>query len=429
MAQASTRTVLEPLRALRYDTSQVVLGDVVSPPYDVIGDAERAELARRSPYAVVQLELPESASQAAQLLHHWRREGVLERDEEPALWWHEQLFTGPDGVDRSRSGFFAAVRLSPYDEGRVRPHERTHATAKQGRLEVLRATHTNLSPIFGLYSDPEGGARAALAGAGDAEPEMEVTDPDGTVHRFWRVSDPAAIAAAQDALAEREILIADGHHRYETALAYRDEQREREGDPDGDRPYDFVLMYLANLHGEGLAIYPTHRVVMSQREVDSRFLAAFALQEMPIGTSAADVEAELNRIPPGTAAFALWRGSERKPVLARVKDPSAVMLAMPAVPRAVRSLDAAVLEALVLAPLLGLTGEQFLTSDQIRYVRGLDRATRMVDTGDAGSAFLLRAPTVEQVQAVTAAGRLMPQKSTYFFPKLYSGFLLNPLED
>jgi hypothetical protein len=168
---------------------------------------------------------------------------------------------------------------------------------------------------------------------------------------------------------------------------------------------------------------------MSQREVGPRFMAAFALQEMPAGTSAADVEQELNRMPPDTAAFALWRGSQRSPVLARVKDPSAVMLAMPAVPRAVRSLDAAVLEALVLAPLLGLSGEQFLTTDQVRYVRGLDRATRLVDTGDAGSAFLLRAPTVEQVQAVTAAGRLMPQKSTYFFPKLYTGFLLNPLED
>jgi len=429
MAQASTRTVLEPLRALRFDTSQVELGDVVSPPYDVIGQAERAELAQRSPYSMVQLELPESPSQAAQLLHHWRREGVLQRDEEPSLWWHEQLFTGPDGVDRTRGGFFAAVRLSPYDEGRVRPHERTHENAKNDRLAVLRATQTNLSPIFGLYGDPEGGARAALGGAAEREPDMEVTDPDRTVHRFWRVTDPDAIAAVQDAMAEREILIADGHHRYETALAYQAEQREREGDPEGDRPYDFVLMYLANLEGEGLTIFPTHRVVMSQREVDARFMSAFDVRELAEGTTPSELEERLSEIPPGTAAFALWRGPDRPPVLAQVKDPSAVMLAMPAVPRVIRSIDAAVLEALVLAPLLGLEGEQFLATDQIRYVRGAERATRLVDTGDAGSAFLLRPPTVDQVQAVAAAGRLMPQKSTYFFPKLYSGFLLNPLDD
>jgi uncharacterized protein (DUF1015 family) len=236
-----------------------------------------------------------------------------------------------------------------------------------------------------------------------------------------------AVAAAQAALGDREILIADGHHRYETALAYRDEQRERDGDPAGDQPYDFVLMYLANLHGEGLAIYPTHRVVMAQREVDPRFLAAFAVRELPAGTSPAQVESELTAIDSATVAFALWRGSDRPALIAQVKDTSTVMMAMPGAPKALRAIDAAVLEALVLAPLLGLDGDQFLTTDQVRYVRGLETATALVDSGEAGSAFLLRAPTVEQVQAVAAAGRVMPQKSTYFFPKLATGFLLNPL--
>ena len=228
-------------------------------------------------------------------------------------------------------------------------------------------------------------------------------------------------------LGDREILIADGHHRYETALAYRDEQRERDGDPAGDQPYDFVLMYLANLHGEGLAIYPTHRVVMARREVDPRFLAAFDVRELPAGTSPAQVESQLNAIDPATVAFALWRGSDQPALIARVKDTSTVMMAMPGAPKALRAIDAAVLEALVLAPLLGLDGDQFLTTDQVRYVRGLETATDLVDSGEAGSAFLLRAPTVEQVQAVAAAGRVMPQKSTYFFPKLATGFLLNPL--
>jgi uncharacterized protein (DUF1015 family) len=427
VSSTSTRTELEPLRALRYDGSRVALDDVICPPYDVISPADRDALLKRSEYGVVRLELPDVANEAAQLLHEWRREGVLVRDAEPALWWHEQRFTGPDGVDRTRAGFFAAVRLSAYEEARVRPHERTHAHAKQTRLDLMRATRANTSPIFGLYDDPDGGPRTVLAPAEGRAPDMEATDGDGTVHRFWRITSPDAIAATQAALSDREILIADGHHRYETALSYREEQRERDGNPADDRPYDFILMYLANLHGEGLAIYPTHRVVRAVRDVDARFLAPFALEELPAGGSPSQVEAALAAIPTDTVAFALWRGGDRSPLVARIRNVSAVMMAMPGMPKAVRAIDAAVLESLVLAPLLGLDTDQFLTTDQVLYVRGLDNATSMVDRGEAGSAFLLRAPTVEQVQAVAASGRVMPQKSTYFFPKLATGFLINPL--
>ena len=429
MADTATRTALEPLRALRYDASRFPLAEVVAPPYDVISAADREALLRQNDHNVVRLELPESAQEAARLLHRWRGEGVLNRDGESALWWHEQRYAGPDGVDRTRAGFFAAVRLSPYEEGRVRPHERTHRHAKQGRLDLLRATRTNISPILGLYDDPEGGPRAGLGTAATGAPLMEAADGDGTIHRFWPARDAEVIAAVQEAMTDREILIADGHHRYETALAYRAEQREREGDAAGDRPYDFVLMYLANLQGEGLMVFPTHRVVMAQREVAPRFLAAFATRELSAGTRPAEVEAELGAIDPSTVAFALWRGPERAPVIAEVRDGSAVMMAMPGAPKALRAIDAAVLEALVLAPLLGLDADQFLTTDQVRYVRGLDAAAGMVDSGEASSAFLLRAPTIEQVQAVAAAGRVMPQKSTYFFPKLATGFLLNPLGD
>jgi uncharacterized protein (DUF1015 family) len=373
--------------------------------------------------------LPDSSQTAAQLLHEWRRDGVLVRDEVPTVWWHEQRYTGPDGIDRTRGALFAGVRLSPYAEGRVRPHEQTHAGARSDRLELLRATRTNLSPILALYDDPAGAVRAALGDPAGGEPAMQAVDTDGTVHRFWPVSDPALVAAAQEALAGHDLLIADGHHRYETALAYRAERRAKEGDPDGDRPYDFVLMGLANLRDEGLTVFPTHRVVMARRELDRSFLSPFRVRELPPGSPAAVVESELNEIPESTVAFAVWRGPDMPPLIVELRDTSHVMMAMPGAPKAVRSIDAAVLEALVLSPLLGLGGEQFLTTDQVRYVRGLDAATALVDTGVAGNAFLLRAPTVEQVQAVAVSGGVMPQKATYFFPKLYSGFLLNPLDD
>ena len=183
-------TALEPLRALRYDQARVDLAGVVAPPYDVISPADRELLLQRDPHSVVNLILPESPVRAADLLHQWRRDGVLARDAEPTIWWHEQRFVGPDGSERSRAGFLSAVRLWPYDSGRVRPHEQTHASAKQNRLDLIRATRTNLSPIFGLYDDPDGGPRTALAGVAERAPDMHVLDGDGTDHRFWAVTDP-----------------------------------------------------------------------------------------------------------------------------------------------------------------------------------------------------------------------------------------------
>ncbi len=351
------------------------------------------------------------------------------RDALPALWWHRQSFVAPDGSERSRAGFFAALRLWPYDSGRVRPHEQTHAHAKQGRLDLMRATRADLSPIFGLYDDPDGGPRAALAPPDGREPDMQAVDADGTEHAFWSITDEAAIAAVQASMADREVLIADGHHRYETALTYRDERRAAEGDPAGDQPYDFVLTYLANLHGEGLAIYPTHRVVMGRRDVTPDLLRPFAVTELR--ASPAEVERELANVPADTVAFVVWHGSDRPALLCTLADKSAVMMAMSGSPAALRKLDAAVLERVVLAPMLGLIEhpEQFATTDAVRYIRDLDTAVGLVDSGESAAAFLLRAPTVEQVQAVAHAGRVMPQKSTYFYPKLYAGFLMNPLED
>jgi uncharacterized protein (DUF1015 family) len=425
---SSTRTALEPLRALRYDQARVELAAVIAPPYDVIGRHEREALLRRSPYSVVRLILPDAPAEAGRLLAAWRREGVLRRDEEPLLWWHEQRFVGPDGQEAARTGFLGAVRLSAYEEGRIRPHERTHARAREGRLDLLRATRTNLSPIFALYDDPEHGPRDALAPAAAGPPTMEATDDDGTMHRFWSITDANAVAAVQDAFAEREILIADGHHRYETALAFRDEQRAGEGGDDLDHPYDFVLMYLANLHGEGLAIYPTHRVVLGRRDVTPDLLRPFDVRELT--ATPGEVAAELNAVPTDTVAFAIWHGTGKPALLCTLRDRSAVMMAMSHTAAAVRKVDAAVLESVILAPMLGLLHhpEQFATTDDVRYVRDLGAACGMVDSGESAAAFLLRAPTVEQVLGVARAGKVMPQKSTYFFPKLYSGFLLNPLD-
>ena len=424
----ATRSAIEPLRALRYNPEFVELGDVVAPPYDVISPADRDAYIRRSPHSIVRLLLPEAAGQAGKLLGEWRREGALLRDTEPSVWWHTQTYVAPDGSEGERSGFLAAIRLAPYSEGRIRPHERTHAKTRAGRLELTRAVKANLSPVFGLYDDPEGAPREALLPHVSGPPAMETTDADGTVHRYWQVTDSGAIDAVQEAMTDRTILIADGHHRYETALAYRDEMRARAGDFPGDLPTDFVLMHLVNMHGEGLVIYPTHRVVPGKRDVTPDLLSHFAVRE--IEATPLDVERELNTISNDTIAFAVWHGAHRPALLCTLRDRAAVSMAMHGVPAAVKKVDAAVLEAAVLQPMLGLLdAEQFAASDAVQYVRELGAATAPVERGEAAAAFVLRAPTVDQVRAVADAGAVMPQKSTYFFPKLWSGFLLNPLED
>src|SRR3954463_6820478 len=231
---------VKPLRALHYDPAVGGPVDaVVAPPYDVIDPEQRAQLAGRSPYNVVRIDLPEAEepggdpyAAAADVLERWQEDGAVVRDEEPAIWALVQDFTGPDGTAHTRHGLFARVRVEEYGPGRIRPHERTHPGPREDRLRLTRATQANLSPIFSLYSDPERAAWGAVTAATDAPPFAEATDDDGTRNRLWRVTDPDAIATVQATLKDAELLIADGHHRYETARVYADE-----GGGEGGAPY------------------------------------------------------------------------------------------------------------------------------------------------------------------------------------------------
>src|ERR1700736_12055 len=228
LASATAMAEVQPLRALHYDPAVVgPLADVVAPPYDVIDAQQRAALIARSPFNVVAIDLPEGNpdpyAAAREQFESWQLQGALVRDEQPAIWAHTQDYTGPDGRTLTRRGFFCRVRIEDYGPGRVRPHDRTHPGPKEDRLRLTRATRANTSPIFSLYSDPTEAAWRALAPATERPPWGEVSDADGTVHRIWRVSDPAAIEAVQRAAGGAELLIADGHHRYETMQAYAEE--------------------------------------------------------------------------------------------------------------------------------------------------------------------------------------------------------------
>jgi uncharacterized protein (DUF1015 family) len=336
---------VKPFRAERYDEAKVgPIEPLVAPPYDVISPEQRAEYLARSPYNVVHLTLPDDEEQAGRELAEWRRDGVLVLDEKPSYWLLSQDYVGPDGIRRSRAGLVASLRAEPYERGVVLPHERTHSGPKEGRLRLLRATRTHLEPIFLLYEgDP-------------LTPPDRGPDLRSGGDKLWRIGGAPSFE-------DTELLIADGHHRYETALAFAEE---------GGSPY--LMVVLVPTRQEGLTIFPTHRVAQHVNGVGGT----------PIGEPGEEL--------PGVV---LYRGG-RYELLAG------------------DGLDVEIVERV--AP-------QGVTYTPLR-----DEAVATVDRGDAEAAFLLRPTRIEDVWNVARRGETLPQKSTYFYPKLTSGLLFHPLD-
>jgi uncharacterized protein (DUF1015 family) len=411
-----------PLQAVHYDLGKVAIADVVAPPYDVIDDTQRTELAGRSPYNVVELDLPRDPSDgdpyehAAELLGQWTDQGVLARDTQPTIWALEQDYSAPDGSRLTRRGFLARVKLAPYGEG-IRPHERTQPGPKEDRLRLTRATGHNLSPIFALHP---GNAWQHLEPSLGGDPWGEVTDGDETTHRVWRIDDPAVQEAISGELADAELLIADGHHRYETSLAYQREVGE-------GGPADYVLMALVSLEDPGLTVFPTHRLVSG--------LADDPAKQEALGTGLRELfdveEVPMDRLDPageeGVGVFGYVDSQFERAYRLRLASNPALDQALAGRSEAYRTLDAAILEELVLKGILGMSAGDIAAKRGIGYTPSIDAARAKLDAGDYQAAFLLRPTPIEQVREVAAAGETMPPKSTYFFPKLLTGLVFNPL--
>jgi len=339
--------VVRPFRALRYDPAVAgPLESLVAPPYDVIGAQEREALLARSPYNVVHLTLPESEEDAAKELADWRERGVLVEEQEPAFWWLAQEYVGPDGVERRREGFVAALQAEPYANRVVLPHERTHAGPKEGRLRLLQATRTQLEPLFFLWD-----GTIEIDGLGD--PELQSGGDS-----LWRLDAEFGDALAEE-IRDSQLLIADGHHRYETTL--------EAGEP-------WLLAVIVPTGQEGLTIFPTHRVAES----------AGAASGTPIDPPGGDL--------PGPV---IYRKGGYELLDGNGLDPELVAQATPT----------------------GLT-----------YTPRREEAVAAVDRGEAEAAFLLRPTRIEDVWEVARRGDVMPQKSTFFYPKLTSGLLMLPLD-
>ncbi len=423
---------VRPFQALHYDLAKVgSLDAVAAPPYDVIDAAGRARLLERSPYNAVAIDLPkpfdpadpasdpagDPYAEAARTIEAWRDEGALVADSEPTIWALTQDYTAPDGSSHSRHAILARVRVEDYESGGIRPHERTHPGPLQDRLELTRASGYNLSPIFSLSSED---AWPLVEPALAAEPWGEATDETGTVNRVWRVADPAVHAVVSERLADAELLIADGHHRYETARAYRDEVG-------GEGPHNYTLMALTGLDDPGLTVFPTHRLLSGfaedperQRRLGSGLRELFEVSE--VDREQLDPAGE-----EGVGVFGLYDGFHRQAFRLRLKDTAELDRRLDGKPEPYRRLDSAILETLVLKGLAGMEDGDIDARRGLEYAKSVPDALALVEDGSFDVAFIQRPVPIEQVRAVAATAENMPPKSTYFFPKVMTGIAFNPV--
>jgi uncharacterized protein (DUF1015 family) len=413
---------VRPLSAVHYNRSAVPsLGDVVAPPYDVIDAARREQLVARSPFNVVELDLPEAPGggdryeHAAETLEEWLLQDILTADRESSVWALTQDYKSPDGSRRTRRGLLCRVRVTEYGPGLVRPHERTQPGPKEDRLKLTEATRHNLSPIFSLHP---GDAWRHVEGHTRDEPWGELTDDEGTTHRVWRITEPDVHRAVAAELADAELLIADGHHRYETARTYADAIG-------GDGPHRYTLMALVSLDDPGLTVFGYHRLLSNldtteaQQALRTAILENFEVEEVPV--EALDPAGE-----DGVGVFGYIDAHHRTGYHLRLKDLAPVERALPKMSDAYRRLDAAILETLLLSGGLGMSAADVEAKRGIAYTASAEQAIASLDSG-VHAAVLMRPTPVEQVREVAAAGETMPPKSTYFYPKLLTGIVFNPL--
>lgn len=409
-----------PVRAIRYDVNRIdSLSSVVAPPYDVISAAVVEQLRARSPHNAVRLILnrdDDSHVAASREFQSWLRDGILFTDPEAAYYFYSQTFEVPRRGALTRDGIIGAMRLEDFGSGRVCPHEKTMEGPKADRLRLVRACKANLSPIFGVVSHP-GVTFRDRVGITRA-PDVEIQDDVGVQHRLWRLIDPAAQSACTGLVCDQPVVIADGHHRYETALQYRDEMRRAHPGAGPGAPFEYVLTYVSNIDEPGLVVLPTHRIAPKVEVADvraaigdlsevfeattfasgdrDRFLAALARRELQIGCALPD---ELV-------------------VLRLLVDPA--QLLSDAAP-AIRRLEVVILHEVLLARVPSTAASDII------YTHDDTEALDAVAGGQAGVAFLVRAPTAQEMRSVCLAGETMPQKSTYFYPKLLTGLVFRSL--
>ena len=437
---------IAPFRGLHYNPEKIPdLAQVTIPPYDVISSAEQRAFHDSDPHNFIRLELglpsPEDTphnnphTRAAEWIKQWTSRSVLVRSPLPAILRYELDYRTETEPVKTRRGFICALRLEDFSSGRVRPHEKTFQAAKDERLGLMLACNANLSPVFALYPDAGGQVYSTLAEGAPAAPPVSFTDKTGMAHRLWPVTERPVLDRVRDLMLDKPIFIADGHHRYETALNYRNELRRRNGVGGSNAPYEFIMVYLTDMNEPGLTILPTHRLLRNLGDWDSeRFIEkAKSLFHVERFQSQNDDRLQWKE--------AIVAGGQRKDttlgvycrkagcvyVLTAKREEVSSLLSRKGVPPALRTLDVVVLDQLLLRDLLGLS-EQFLADERnISFIHDFAGALEAARSDRFDAGFFINDTRIEQVREVANAGLTMPHKSTYFYPKVTSGLLINPL--
>lgn len=422
---------IKPFGALRFTDKAGAVEQIVCPPYDIISEEERKAYLRANPCNVIRLELPRAEREgedpyeaAGQVLGTWLEEGVLAEDGRPALYIYEEAFQA-GGRHYAVRGFICRVKLEEFSKGVVLPHEETLSKAKADRFNLMCATGCNFSQIYSLYMDETGETRRAVEALSAGDPVQSFTDAEGVTHRLWIAEDSPAVRDLCRQFADRKLYIADGHHRYETALRYRDHLRKAGGETGIS---DYVMMMLVDMENPGLVVFPTHRIVRDLPAFDPAALLrdCQAYFDLQTHSSLEDMEAALSeKYAAGQKAFGFYDGGEGWTLLT-LRDPAVMADFLPQGSKALRELDVSVLHSLVLERLLKIDKENMASQINLTYTRDREEALDAVRQG-ANCCFILNPTRVEEIGAVAAAGEKMPQKSTYFYPKLITGLVMNKI--
>ncbi len=424
---------IKVFKGLRFDTEKA--GDIKSlccPPYDIISEEQRLGYLSTNENNIIRLELPKEGENpyatAAEVLKTWEENGVLIREDKPALYVYEEEFTAY-GKRNSIKGLICRLKVEEFSKGVVLPHEFTLSKAKEDRLNLMKATNCNFSQIYGLYMDEEHTSLATIDALSEGAPQMEFTDEDNITHRMWIVTDETAIEKLTSDFEDRKIYIADGHHRYETALNYRNYCRENGISKEGDAQ-DYQMIFLCDMGHPGLVVFPTHRLVrdLDNFQKDTVLEKCKAYFDIESFDSAENMEQILSdKDAQGKKAFGFYTGKGEWYLLT-LKDIAVMDELLPELSEASRQLDVTVLHSLILENIFGIDKENMAAQINLTYTKFFEEALSAVDEGSAQCSFVLNPTKVTEIRDVASAGEKMPQKSTYFYPKMITGMVMNKLD-
>lgn len=426
---------IKAFKGLRYTEKAGDIKSLCCPPYDIIGEEQRNRLLEKNEHNLIRLELPVLGGsedmtpyrEAGGVLRNWLNEEILKRDEKEGIYIYEMEFS-LRGQTHKVKGFVSLVKLEPFSKGIILPHEETLSKAKTDRFNLMKATGCNFSQIYSLYMDEDNSVFSVIEEASKGAPDAEFTDDENVTHRMWNIFDENTIKKITEGMADKKLYIADGHHRYETALNY---QKYAEENLDETGTSDYVTMMLVNMENSGLAVFPTHRIVRDLNGFDYRAVCEKCSEYFEVTPYLNREKGEIGleeAYKNGEKAFVLFTGDNNYTLL-KLKDISVMDNLLPDGCKALRQLDVSVLHTLVLERIFGIDRENMANQVNLTYTRSADEAISAVDGQRANCCFLLNPTRVEEIRDVAAAGGKMPQKSTYFYPKLITGLVMNRIFD